>query len=218
MSPMRNLLLTVCLTALLGSLASAQAGKIESLGPPAGSSISDAVKKTLDSKGYRVILDDGSVACDVWLREHLPAPAKQEVEGAIYPFAESSLLGVISFPQATTDYRGQAIKPGVYTLRYELIPSDGNHLGVSPNRDFLLLVPAGADPDPNAVFKFRELIELSRQVTGTRHPGPLSLVQASSSTPSVAKDDEGHWVFYAGLKLGGEDVPIGLVVKGTAPQ
>jgi hypothetical protein len=215
---MKKLLLDVCLLATLCSLAAAQTGKIESVGPATNSNISDAVKKALDSKGYRAILDDGSIACEIWLRSTLPGPAKKDVEGAIYPFAESSLIGVISFPQATTDYRGQAIKPGTYTLRYELIPSDGNHLGVSQNRDFLLLLPAGSDPDPDAVFKFQDLVELSRHATGTRHPGPMSLVQAKSSAPSIAKDEEEHWVFYAGVKLGGEDVPIALVVKGTAPQ
>ena len=215
---MRKLLLDVLVVAVLCSLAAAQTGKIESIGPATNSTISDAVKKTLDSKGYRAILDDGSVACEIWLRTSLHAPAKKDVEGAVYPFSESSLLGVISFPQATTDYRGQAIKGGTYTLRYELIPDDGNHLGVSPNRDFLLLLPAGSDPDPDAVFKFQDLVELSRHATGTRHPGPLSLVQAKSSTPSIAKDDEDHWVFYAGVKLAGEDVPVALVVKGTAPQ
>jgi hypothetical protein len=215
---MRKLLLDVCLVGALCSLAATQTGKIESVGPTTNSSISDAVKKALDSKGYRAILDDGSVACEIWLRSNLPAPAKKDVEGAIYPFAESSLIGVISFPQATTDYRGQAIKAGTYTLRYELIPSDGNHLGVSQNRDFLLLLPAASDPDPDVAFKFQELVELSRHATGTRHPGPLSLVQAKDRTPSVAKDEEEHWVFYAGVKLGGEDFPIALVVKGTAPQ
>jgi hypothetical protein len=217
----KTLLQSVCLVAVLSAITTAQTGKVEPLGPPTDSGISDAVKKALDSKGYRAILDDGTVACEIWLRKGIPASPAKAAEGALYPqIAESALVGAISFPQATTDYRGQAIKPGTYTLRYELIPNDGNHLGVSPNRDFLLLVPAASDPDPNALFKFQELVSLSRKSTGTPHPGPLSLVQANGGTsPTLTKDEEEHWVFSTGLKMAsGEDVPIALVVKGTAPQ
>ena len=206
---------------LLATLCLAQSGKVETLGPPSDSGISDAVKKALDTKGYRVTLNDGSALCDIWLRKSVPAQAKQDAQGALYTqLSESVLIGAISFPQASTDYRGQAIKPGIYTLRYELIPNDGNHLGVAPNRDFLLLVPAGLDENPDAVFKFIELLDLSRKATGTRHPGPLSLVEAhSGNVPTVEKDGEEHWVFSAGTKLAsGEDLPFALVVKGTAPQ
>ncbi|MBZ5719549.1 MAG: hypothetical protein LAO03_04130 [Acidobacteriia bacterium] len=217
---MRKLLALVCLVTLFSASSAAQTGKVDPIGPPSDASISDAVKKALDSKGYRVTLDDGTVTCEIWLRKSLPAQPKKDTEGAIYPLGESSLVGVISFPQATTDYRGQAIKPGTYTLRYEMIPNDGNHLGVAPNRDFLLLVPASSDADPDVVLKFQDLLDLSRKATGTRHPGPLSLVQAKSGTAaSISKDEEDHWVFSAGLKTAsGEDLPIALVVKGTAPQ
>lgn len=218
---MKKTLAFTILFFLLTTLCTAQSGKVETLGPATDSSISDAVKKALDTKGYRVTLDDSAVLCDIWLRKSVPAQARKDAQGALYTqLTESVLVGAISFPQATTDYRGQAIKPGTYTLRYELIPNDGNHLGVAPNRDFLLLVPAGSDDNPDAVFKFTELLDLSRKATGTRHPGPLSLVQAEGGTaPAVSKDDEDHWVFSARLKLAsGEDLPFALVVKGTAPQ
>jgi len=203
------------------SFAAAQAGKIETIGPVTDSGVAEAVKKVLETKGYRVSLDDGSVACEIWLRNKIPAQPKKDSPGALYTqLAESALVGVISFPQATTDYRGQNIRKGTYTLRYELIPNDGNHLGVAPNRDFVLLVPAASDENPDATFKFDELVSLSRKATGTKHPGPLSLAQPESGTAAaVSKDDEDHWIFSAAIKLAsGEDLPIALVVKGTAPQ
>jgi hypothetical protein len=199
----------------------AQTGKIEPLGPLTEPKASDAVRKALDTKGYRAVLADGSVACEIWLRQSVPARAsKEDVPGAIYPeLAESTLVGVISFPQATTDYRGQAVRAGTYTLRYELIPDDGNHLGVAPNRDFLLLMPATSDEDPAAMYKFDQLVDMSRQSTMTKHPGPLSMVQANAGQPAVSKDDQDHWIFSASLKMSsGEVLPFGLVVKGTAPQ
>lgn len=194
-------------------------GKVETItSPPDGAS--EGVRKVLEEKGYRVLLEDGSLACTIWLRKSVPVQEKKDVPGSLYPrLAESTLVAVLSFPQASTDYRGQAIAAGTYTLRYALQPSDGNHMGVSPTRDFLLLIPASSDADPNATFKYQELVDLSRKATGTRHPGPLNLVQAERTTPSVSKDDEEHWVFCAAARLAsGETLPIALVVKGTAPQ
>jgi hypothetical protein len=214
------LVYSVALCSLFTGICIAQAGKVEVIGPP-DPSVPEAVRNALDTKGYRVRLDDGTTACEIWLRKSVPGVAKKNSSDALYwQLAESTLVGVISFPQATTDYRGEAVKAGAYTLRYELMPNDGNHLGVAPSRDFLLLVPAASDADPGATFKFEELVSLSRKTTGTRHPGPLSLVQAGGSgAPAVSKDDEEHWVFTASLKLvSGEDLPFALVVKGTAPQ
>ena len=128
-------------------------------------------------------------------------------------------MGVIRFLQPAADFRGQRIPAGFYTLRYELIPNDGNHLGVAPNRDFLLLVPAASDADPKAQFKFEELVALSREATGTKHPGPLNLAQADGTVTAaaVSKDDQDHWIFSAPVKLAsGDEIPIALVVKGKA--
>jgi len=214
--------IAVLLFVSVASLAlAAQTGKIEPIGAVTDSRVAEGVKKVLEPKGYRVSLDDGSVVCEIWLRNKIPAQPKKDSPGALYSqLAESALVGVISFPQATTDYRGQNIPKGAYTLRYELIPNDGNHLGVAPNRDFVLLVPAASDDNPDATFKFDELVSLSRKATGTKHPGPLSLVQPESGTAAaVSKDDEDHWIFSAAIRLAsGEDLPVALIVKGTAPQ
>ncbi len=219
---MRKRSVVDCLLFFLFSalLSLAQAGKVETIAGPTDASIPQTVKDVLDTKGYRVSLDDGSVACEIWLRRAVPAQAKQDVAGALYPqLAESTMLGIISFPHDATDYRGQPVKPGIYTLRYELIPNDGNHLGVAPNRDFALLVPVSSDPDPNATFKFDELVNLSRKASGTRHPAPLNLPQAGGATGTVAKDDEDRWILSAEVKMvSGESLPFALVVKGTAPQ
>ena len=202
------------------ALSIAQTGKVENLSGFGDVSVSPEMKKALDPKGYRLSLDDGTVVCDLWLRSAIPAQPKRNVQGALYSqLPDSVLVGLISFPQATTDYRGQSIKAGTYTLRYALLPNDGNHLGVAPNRDFLLLVPANADSDPARSYKFDELVNLSRTATSTHHPAPLSLVQADHGVTAAFVKEEDLWIFSVGLKLEGADaLPIALVLKGTAAQ
>jgi hypothetical protein len=212
---------SITLIGILAAVCSAQTGNVEKIGPLSDAAIPEAVRHTLDPAGYRVSLDDGTTF-ELWLRQHVPAQAKKDAADVLYPqLAESTLVGVLHFPKGGSDYRGQMISAGFYTLRYELIPSDGNHLGAAPNRDFLLLVPAASDADPNALFKFSDLVALSQKATGTGHPGPLSLVQPenSGSTPAVSKDDQDHWTFSASMELSnGEKISFALVLKGTAQQ
>jgi hypothetical protein len=159
----------------------------------------------------------------VWLAKEIPLKPKFKSSLRIkYPFQPGQLVGAIHFPDSSqpNDFRGQTLKPGTYTLRYGLQPDDGNHLGVAPSRDFLLLVPPSADPGPEVAPNFLDVVALSRKASGTKHPAPLSLVPAEGGTaPAITKDDEGHFIFTATVHLSsGEDLPIALVVKGTAPQ
>lgn len=217
----RSLALAALFLSLTPLLLAAPTGKVESIGPLTDAAASDALKKALEPSGYRVLLDDGSEWCKIWLRVGVPASGKTDVEGALFPqLAESTLIGVISFTKPATDYRGQEVQPGLYSLRYELLPNDGNHLGVADNRDFALLVRAADDPDPAAKFDFKALVALSRKATGTGHPGPINLLQpASDAAPAVSNDGQEHWVFAAKLKMqSGEPLLIGIVVKGKAAQ
>ncbi len=207
---------------VLSLVCAAQNGKVETVGPLTDNAVPEGVRQVLDSKGYRMTLDGEASTCELWVRKSVPAQTKKDVEGVTYPqLAESVLAGVMHFPQAAADFRGQKVPAGFYTLRYALMPNDGNHLGAAPNRDFLLLIPAASDANPNATFKFQELMALSEGATGTKHPSPLSLVPADSgvTAPSVSKDDQDHWIFSASMKLtSGEDLPFALVVKGTTQQ
>ena len=217
----KALLPTIGLVLLLSLLCAAQTGKVESTGPLTDSAVPEQVRQSLQEKGYRLTLTDPKPACELWLRKSVPVQAKKEVEGVAYPqLAESTLVGVVHFSQAASDFRGQQVPAGFYTLRYALIPDDGNHLGVSPNRDFLFLIPAPSDSDPSAAFKFQELITMSAKTGGAKHPNALSLPPADKpSTGTVARDDQDHWIFSAALKLtSGEEIPFALVVKGTAQQ
>ena len=71
-----------------------------------------------------------------------------------------------------------------------------------------------------ARVKLQDLVAMSARTSGTKHPSPLSLVPAENNKiPAVSKDDQDHWIFSTSVKLGaGEELPLALVVKGTAQQ
>lgn len=182
-------------------------GKVESIGAFTGPA-APSVMGALEPGGHRIRLADGTVACEIWFRKDLPG------------LQPSVLVGVVSLPQKTNDFRGLPVKPGSYTLRYALMPSDGNHMGASPTPDFLLLTPLAEDTDAAALPDFTVLTKMSAKTVGGNHPAALNLaaVTERKDYPAVAKDEYGHEVFHVRLKTVQGERPIGLVVKGQAEQ
>ncbi len=211
-------MLTLAAAAIL-LFSAAGSPKLESAGPVTDTAVPEAVRSSLQPQGVRLTLPDGPW-CDLWLRKSIP-DGKERTPGVLHAeLAVSTAVGVIRFLTPVTDFRGQAIKPGFYTLRFSLIPADGSHMGASEYPDFLLVIPAAEDPNPDASFKFEGLVDLGRKATGTRHPGVLSLTRPSGTTfPAVTTNDLGHVVLQvkSWLRSGGE-APIALVVKGHAEQ
>jgi hypothetical protein len=191
--------------------------KAEAIGAAPAADLSAPLSNLLDSAGARVVDDRGAMLCEVWLRKSLPTssssnPASDVLYGALTP---GTLLGVLHFPAAATDFRGQAIKAGYYTLRYVLIPQDGNHMGVNTTRDAIVLAPVSADQNPDQVLTFDDLVKLGRQASGTAHPGFLVAAQPSGDTfPSVAKDDQGHWNIQMKAHRQSGDIPLAFTVVG----
>jgi hypothetical protein len=215
----RTSVITASAAAILLLSAAAAPPKVETIGPPPETGVAAAVRSALEPQGTRLVLSDGAY-CELWLRKNIP-DEKKSASGALAPgLAVSTAVGVIRFLSPAADFRGQAIKPGLYTLRYALMPSDGAHMGVSEYPDYLLVIPAADDPDPDAVFKFADLMDLSRKATGTRHPGVFSLTRPSgASFPASAMNDQGHVVLQVKARLrSGGDTPMALVVKGQAEQ
>jgi hypothetical protein len=183
--------------------------------PPA--EITKEIQDMLDPQGTRVENEQGNTLCEVWLRKTVPTnPNPSASSDLLYgALSEGTFLGALRFPDAATDYRGQAIKAGVYTLRYALIPQDGNHMGVNPYRDALVLVPMAADTSLEKALDFDGLVKLGRLASGTPHPGFLVGAQTSGDMfPAVVKDDQGHWNLQ--LKAHGQsgDFPIAFTVVG----
>ncbi len=191
---------------------------VERTGALAAPEASTDVKKAVEDKGYRIVLDDGWTA-EFWFARAL-GTAKKDAAGALYPeLTNGEFVAVVSFPKGTSDYRGQAIPAGTYTLRYQYLPQDANHMGVSPNPDFLLAIPLAADPDPAAELPFQKLVSLSAKTTGTAHPAVIAMSTAGSPA-SVSKDDQGMTILTVEVPtaVSGKSEKLGIVLKGQATQ
>jgi hypothetical protein len=201
----KTLLLLAC-----AAVAYAQQYKLEPVDTTAPG-LPAAYTSVIDSKGYRVVGSSGPV-CEVWFRKTIPTGAKPSDPTITFAIAQGTLLGVIRFPAAGTDRRGQPLKPGVYTMRYSDFPVDGAHQGVAPQRDFALLTPIAGDPDPSATPDFDKLVAQSK-TSGTAHCAVLSVEPPGGSVfPAVVKEGESDWSL--AVKVG--DLPISLIVVGTA--
>lgn len=205
----------------MASTAAAQDYKLEKLdeGPPAD--LAAAVKETLEAGGRRVLDADGKPLVDIWLRKAVPASGKPAgPKGAIlYPvLAAGELIGAVRYAVEGGDYRDQAVAPGVYTLRYGLQPVNGDHLGVSVNRDYALLLPAAKDVEA-ADLPVKKLESTSAEAVGSTHPGILILLvppEGATEDAAMVNDQTlNTWgaVLTLPLQVEGEAAPVGLPVQ-----
>ena len=190
--------------------------KVETIGACTSADVSDEVKNSLQPRGFRILEDSGTF-CEIWLRKVIP----QKSAGTDYnTIADGTLAGVIIYSGKAGDYRGQKVAPGTYTMRYQTMPSDGNHMGVSPTTDYFLLAPAGADKNPEAVFDYENLINLSRKASKTNHPAPIYLVApAAGGKIDFHNTESGQWVLElkARVQPGGgaeADLPLAIILIG----
>jgi hypothetical protein len=183
-------------------------------GPPP-SDLAPAISAELQKEGTKVTSSDGKTVCELWFVTKPPTqPPSNELSVSWTTVPLSSLIGVVRFPDGGVDRRGQQLKPGVYTLRFNLYPVDGAHQGVEPSRDFFVLSPASIDTDPNARPGFDELMVMSRKASGTPHPAVMSVWKADSDFKPGLSQMGDDWVL--STKVG--DTPISLIVVGVNPH
>jgi hypothetical protein len=169
----------------------------------------------LAQPGHRVT-KDGNVLAEIWLRSTAP-PTGGVNEGALSveygALASSALVGVVRFPAPWIDYRETEVPAGTYTMRYWVQPADGDHMGVSQYRDFVMLCPAADDADPDAVYEQEPLMALSEKASGKTHPAVIALF------PVVVEPAGGAAVTRNGLEqpmlaVKGPDRVYGFVLEG----
>ena len=226
----RKMILSVLISAwLVGSVLAAGAAvyKVETVGAVSASEVSAAMGEALQPDGVRLLDAGGKVLFEIWLPD--PVGAKSggyTPSDVLYGTLEKGAwLGVLHCTSGGTDFRGQTIPPGTYSMRYHHVLQDGNHMGVSLYRDFVLLLPVAADTDIDELLSFAEVVALSAKVSGTNHPAVLSLrtpVEGKTAAqPEVVPDDVGHWVVRTGSRSRAEggaeaEFPFAIVLVGQA--
>jgi hypothetical protein len=182
----------------------------ESAGSPPAD-LNPAVAGMLQKEGTK-IMDGGKAVTEIWFRKEMPTgPATTETNITMETVPHGALLGVARYTQGGADRRGQTIKPGLYTMRLSFFPQNGDHQGVAPQRDFLLLSPLAADTKPTENLSYKAVTELSKKASGTPHPLVLSAWKGEGDFKTgLAQEGEHDWVLRT--KIG--DYPLAVIVIG----
>jgi hypothetical protein len=198
------------LAAVLFPVAASAQFKADAAGAPP-SDLKPAISGLLGPRGF-LISQNGAKYCEIWFRASLPkVAASSEGNVTLRELGVGTLLGVIRYDAAGTDRRGQSIPPGLYLLRYGILPNNAQHEGAAPHRDFLVLTPASDDLDPNPKPDSDVLVELSRKASRSAHPAVLSFWKAASDAAGFSQQGD-DWVLQA--EIG--DTPVDVIVAGQA--
>lgn len=216
-------LLATCLASLAAADDDYRVEPIDAA-PPADE-LSAAVAEQLSESGFKVVTAQDRTLCEVWPAKTWSVVADFKPSGSVvYPFEFGELIGVVRYARKAGDFRGQSIRKGTYTMRYGLQPQDGNHIGTSDTRDFVVLIPADDDADAKPLEK-DPLFKASKKASKTTHPAILSLLPAAEATDELPRMVHNElrelWaVDFAGQS--GDDAPkklvVELVVVGHAPE
>ena len=191
---------------------------------PEAEDVPGELVELFSDKGVRVKRNSTRTVCEIWFCKELEIDP--EFEGSLdrlYPFTPGQLIGLLHFSRRGSEFRDQTIDSGWYTLRFDLQPVDGNHVGTSPTRDFLVLVNAEQD-EADKLWGVDELHEASAEAAGSSHPAMMCLQKTDDVTESAIRQDEANdWtvleVVTKGVANGKpQEVPVGLVVVGHASE
>jgi hypothetical protein len=191
----------------------AQTGKLTTVpeGPP--ESIAASIREVLPTSASRVALKSG-LSGTFWIRENLEMAesASSDLGVNFGQFSIGTLVGVAQFSDSWMDYKNTPVKAGTYTLRYARQPADGDHLGVSLYRDFLILGPAAEDTELIRELSQQDLIDLGRLASGNTHPAVLGFFPIWDGVDSTAVVSNELDQMTLAVKNG--DVTLGLVLIG----
>jgi hypothetical protein len=173
---------------------------------PVPADIPASIAAKLTPGGVRAAV--GANTLTFWWVAQAPAATWSEMP-------EGAFVGAVKVEKDFRDVRGRVIKAGTYTLRYGIQPANGDHLGVSPFREFLLLSPVSQDTDP-APQSHDRLVDLSKQTIGGSHPAVWSLDPpiATEAALTVHTTDLGHKALVMEVPVAGGTLRFGLILIG----
>jgi hypothetical protein len=175
------------------------------------------VATIMDPNGFAIAGPDATLGT-VWLAKELALkPGFKPNFSVKYPFTNGQLVGVLQVEKdaSMTDFRGQELKAGVYTLRYGQQPQDGNHIGTSELSDFLLALPAAKDTKPGTLTDGDQLIEGSASAAGSTHPAIFSLLppEKAGEAKLTHNEDREYWILEATANGKDKEQPVKVPLK-----
>ncbi len=172
---------------------------------PVPPGIAAPVSAALAAGGVRAAV--GGVTLDFWWVKSMEVGATPPAWASV---EEGTLVGAVRLDGDFRDIRGRIIKAGVYTLRYGVQPDNGDHLGTSPFRDFLLLVPAALDTAVPA-RGHDDTVDLSKRTIGGSHPAVWSIDPPVTSEPVLSRHttELGHSALIVEIPCAQDGTPAG---------
>ena len=188
---------------------------------PPSDGFSAAILEKISATGFKVIRGKSRTTCEIWpCKEWSVKEGFEPSDDLLYPFEPGQLIGVLRFPRKGKDFREQTMDKGLYVLRYALQPTDGNHEGTSPTRDFLVMTRAENDQSP-APIEVKSLLTKSAEAAQSSHPAMLCLQKAVGKQKplSTRHNEENDWwiVRFVG-KANNAEIPVDLIVAGHANE
>ena len=175
--------------------------------------LAEPIRSVLQARAIQVTTDDGLLG-EFWFRTDFPVAegVTSELEVEFTQIKMGTLVGVVKLGRAWSDYKDNNIEPGLYTLRFGIRPADGNHMGVSIYRDFVLLIPVAQDQELEMPWSKDDFAMQSFGATGIGHPAVMSIfpIWEEISEPSIVKNDMDQWT----LAMPFDNLAFGLVVEG----
>ncbi|MCS6852332.1 MAG: hypothetical protein NZ700_14300 [Gemmataceae bacterium] len=195
---------------------------VKAVTAPPPKEVREAIRSLLTDQALQVVDEQGKLVGEFWLRKEVPvkASAADLKKGLAYrDIEQTTLFGVVRFPNGWSDFRKQKVKPGVYTLRLAFQPMDGDHMGTAPFNEFLLLSPAAVDVKPD-LMEFKALFEMSCKAAAGSHAAILLLYpnDTPAPQPQLAAKEGNLLVLNTRAQLSADgqkaDLGLGLVVEG----
>jgi hypothetical protein len=161
--------------------------------------------------GFQIADASGKPYAEIWFVKTAPSgPKTNDDSVTLQTIPVGSFLGVIHFDGNGSDRRGQQVKPGFYSMRYAWMPNSGTHVGAAPQRDFALLIRIADDKNPAAALTQDQVINLSREASGTGHPLVFSIASGMSADQLFTQENDHDWTLHT--KIG--DQPVDMIVIG----
>ena len=164
-----------------------------------------SLRAALDAGGHRAVSSSGSVAAEIWLVKQIPK------------LDDGVLVGLVRLTSDGHDVRERSVPAGTYTLRYSALPAGDRHDGCMRNPEFVVLIRASDDGDADRRLAYDEMMTLSGQILGRRHPVAWQVQRGRGHVLAPAFHEEREelaWMVVP-LEVGSTRVPLSVFVRGS---